>query len=82
MATVQTITAAKQGIYTMEAYGMVNSNLAGLAAAVLGTIEAAADIDAAIDTQIAKWEMELAATADWGYQNRVEYTLNTLKGLK
>jgi hypothetical protein len=82
MATVQQITAAKQGLYTMEAYGMVSSNVMGMAVAALGTIAQAEDVDAALAAKITELEFQLAATADWGYQNRITYALNTLKGLK
>jgi hypothetical protein len=82
MATVADINKAKSGINMMEAYGMVNANLSALAVYVLGTVAEAAHIDAALDQAIAKWEMEIAATADWSNQNRYQYTLDTLKGLK
>lgn len=81
MATVQQITAAQQGIYTMEAYGMVSSSVTGMAVAALGTIAKADDVDAALAAKITELEFQLAATADWGFQNRITYALNTLKGL-
>jgi hypothetical protein len=81
MATVQNINSAVEGLNMMEAYGVVSRSVSTLAIMVLVRIAGAEDVNVALTAEIARLEGELAATADYGYQNRIEYALKTLKGL-
>lgn len=82
MTTKAQVTSAASGLNMMEAYGMASSNQCGLAIAALNRVAEAEDVDVALDQEISKWTLELEASADWGYQSRVSYALDTLKGLK
>jgi hypothetical protein len=82
MTTKAQITEAASGLNMMEAYGMINASQSGLAISVLNRIAEAEDVNVALDQAIAKWTLELEATADWGLQNRISYTLDTLNRLK
>lgn len=81
MVTVQNIKSAVEGLNMMEAYGVVSRSVSVMAIGTLNRIAGAEDVNVALTAEIARLEMELAATADWGYQNRISYTLKTLKGL-
>lgn len=81
MITVQNIKSAASSLNMAEAYGVVSRSVSTMAIMTLNRLAEAEDVQAAVQAEIARLEAEMTATGDYGYQNRISYTLKTLKGL-